>query len=281
MQNVRLARTITRIAYAPITSIDATTGAPTYGAVKTLPHIAGGREFTADPVGDTFSAYADGLEVYAEDENGGYDISLTTLAVTDDIEADWYGNTIVSDGVVEFANQGARPEFALFVYEDTTDGIGKISFFPYCHISNRNQKAGKTKESGSIDPQFPQHSIAARPRWNDNCVCKEIKGKQIYTTVPDVLVPTLSALTIGSVDLVPAFSPDVLNYTAQTVNATNTVTATAATEGATVVIKNGSTTVTSGSAATWTAGDNILTATVTKGGASVTYKVIVTKTNAS
>jgi phi13 family phage major tail protein len=276
MQKVRLAKTITRIAYATVKDIDFGTGKVTYNPVVTLPHIAGGREFSADPVGDVYNAYADGLEIYSEDENAGYDISLTTLAVTDAIESDWYGNTVVSDGVIEYANQGARPYFALFLYEDTTDGIGKITFFGLCHISGRNSKNGKTKEDGPIDPQFPVHSIKASPRWDDNFVCKEIKGKTLYETVPDVLTPTINSLKIGTLDLVPTFDKGIRNYTAATTNATDTITASAS-SGATVEIKNGSTTVASGSAATWTAGENVVTVTAKKSGASVTYKIIVTK----
>ena len=45
-----------------------------------------------------------------------------------------------------------------------------------------------------------------------------------------------------------------------------------------LVIKNGTTTVTSGSSATWEAGENTLTITATKSGITTTYKVIVTKT---
>ena len=52
----RIPRTISRIGYAMITATNTETGKDTYGAVKLLPHVAGGREFTADPQGDTYSA---------------------------------------------------------------------------------------------------------------------------------------------------------------------------------------------------------------------------------
>ena len=54
-------------------------------------------------------------------------------------------------------------------------------------------------------------------------------------------------------------------YTASTANASNKVTATAADDTATIVIKNGSTTVTNGSNASWQEGENTLTITVTDG----------------
>ena len=89
--------------------------------------------------------------------------------------------------------------------------------------------------------------------------------------------PNLASLKIGSLTLSPAFSKDVVTYTAATTDATNTITATAEDTTATVVIKNGNTTVTSGSAATWEAGENVVTVTVTDGGKSKTYTVTVTK----
>lgn len=88
---------------------------------------------------------------------------------------------------------------------------------------------------------------------------------------------TLSALTISGVTLSPTFSSGTSSYTASTTAATNTVTATATDTNATVVIKNGSTTVTSGSTASWSSGANTLTVTVTNGGASKVYTVTVTK----
>lgn len=87
----------------------------------------------------------------------------------------------------------------------------------------------------------------------------------------------LSALTLGSLTLSPAFDADTTSYTAATTNATNTVTATAADSGATITITNGSTTVANGSAATWTDGANTLTIIVTSGTATKTYTVTVTK----
>lgn len=279
MVKARIPRTISRIAYAPITATDPDTGKDTYGAVKLLPHIAGGREFSAEPQGETYSAWGDGLEVYAENANSGYEISLTTVAITDDVEEDWYGKTITSDGVAEYATQeqAQAKEFALFILEETTDGLGKVTFFGKCHVVARPTKAGNTKEEGAIDPQFPQHTIRCIPRWDDGFVCKEIKSNVIPQTVPTVLAPALATLAITGVTLVPAFDPGIRNYTAATTSATNVVTATGA-DSATVVIKNGSTTVNSGSAATWSAGANTLTITATKSGITTTYTVTVTKT---
>jgi hypothetical protein len=88
---------------------------------------------------------------------------------------------------------------------------------------------------------------------------------------------SLSALTIGSLTLSPAFRPGVMNYTASTTNATNVVTATANAAGATIALDLNGTAIDSGSAATWTAGANTVTITVTTGGVSAEYVVTVTK----
>lgn len=103
-----------------------------------------------------------------------------------------------------------------------------------------------------------------------------VKGT-IYANAAAVKDASLSALSIGSLELVPAFTPAVTQYSATTSNATNNITVTAKDSGATAVIKNGSTTVNSGSAATWVTGDNVVTVKVTNGDAEKTYTVHVTK----
>lgn len=92
--------------------------------------------------------------------------------------------------------------------------------------------------------------------------------------IPDT---TLASLAIGGVNLVPDFFSQNTSYTAATTDSTNTITATATDGEATVVIKNGSDTVTSGEAAEWTTGTNNVTVTVTKGGYTRTYNITVTK----
>lgn len=87
----------------------------------------------------------------------------------------------------------------------------------------------------------------------------------------------LSALAIGNLKLTPEFTTGITNYTAKTTAATNTISATADDSSATIVIKNGDTTVTNGGSATWATGENTVTVTVTSGTASKVYTVKVTK----
>ena len=87
----------------------------------------------------------------------------------------------------------------------------------------------------------------------------------------------LSALTIGSISLDPTFAAGTTAYTAETSNATNAITATAADENAGVSITVNGDSLTNGSSATWEEGENSVVITVTNGGSSKTYTVTVTK----
>ena len=66
-------------------------------------------------------------------------------------------------------------------------------------------------------------------------------------------------------------------YTAETSNATNKVTAVAADETATVAITVGETSIENGSSANWAVGENTVTIKVTDGTVEKTYTVTVTK----
>lgn len=86
----------------------------------------------------------------------------------------------------------------------------------------------------------------------------------------------LSALTIGTNALTPSFSSDTLNYAANTTSTTDAITAAPVDGEATVSITSTDATI-SGTTATWATGPNLVTITVTNGGAEKVYKVTVTK----
>lgn len=87
----------------------------------------------------------------------------------------------------------------------------------------------------------------------------------------------LASLTIGALTLDPEFAPEVTEYSATTTNATNTVTAVASDEAATVTITVNDEPVESGSSATWDEGENTVLVIVANGGERSTYSVTVTK----
>lgn len=87
----------------------------------------------------------------------------------------------------------------------------------------------------------------------------------------------MSGLTIGSNFLTPPFDADVFEYTVETANMTNKVTAMAAENveiAITLANTSGSSTVENGTAVTWAEGENILTI---KAGGKTTYTATVTK----
>lgn len=88
--------------------------------------------------------------------------------------------------------------------------------------------------------------------------------------------PKLTALTIGSLTLSPAFAAGTYEYTAATSNATNVINATAPTGANVVLIVNGNS-LANGGSATWEDGDNDVLVTVSDSTGSNTYKVTVTK----
>ncbi len=88
---------------------------------------------------------------------------------------------------------------------------------------------------------------------------------------------SLSALTIGSKTLTPAFSANITEYTVNTATNSEAVTATAAGVGAAVALTVNGTSYASGASITWAAGLNDVYVVVTNAGASRTYHVAVTK----
>lgn len=91
------------------------------------------------------------------------------------------------------------------------------------------------------------------------------------------MTASLSALAVGTLTLTPEFAPDVTEYTAATTNATNKITATAEHEFAVVEITSKDATIASDGTATWAAGANVVTITVTCGNLEKVYTVTVTK----
>ena len=88
---------------------------------------------------------------------------------------------------------------------------------------------------------------------------------------------TLSGLEIGSLTLSPTFDSATTEYTAETENDADTVTATPTEEAAEVEITLGDAVIENGGSATWEAGENTLTVTVTNETATKEYTVTVTK----
>lgn len=145
---------------------------------------SGGRNYSADPRGDSQKIYADSTAVYGDTVNDGYDIKLTLLAVTDDVSEAWLNEQKDDNGIAEFADGEELPYFALIISEDTTDGAGQTTIYYYCQCSGRPSENGKTSEGGTFDFEFPEYPIVASPRPEDNLVRYRIPGTDELSTVP-------------------------------------------------------------------------------------------------
>ena len=267
-EKARIVRTITDLAYAKVTDISED-GKPTYGPVRWLPHHkAGGRSYTADPTGSAVSIWADGREVYSYEDNQGYDTTLTTIGVTDDVEEDWYGNRVDTDGSVEeYSDDSAYPYFALVVVEDTTDGLGKTTIWYFCHISERSSQQGQTSEGNGLSPQYPQHKIACRPRLDCRIVKKTIPSKTKITAIPEPSSVPHVTLDKDAIDITKG-----LTHTLNVVSvnpAGSTVTWASDTTAVATVTSGG---VVSGVAA----GTANVSASITAGGSTLTDTCVVT-----
>lgn len=104
-----------------------------------------------------------------------------------------------------------------------------------------------------------------------------VRFKVITTTEEKSHSADLADLKIGSLELSPAFATNTEAYTAETTNATNTITAIPASGSAEVTITVGNKAVINGAAAAWEAGDNTVKVKVTDGDKEKNYTVTVTK----
>ena len=87
----------------------------------------------------------------------------------------------------------------------------------------------------------------------------------------------LASLTISGLELTPDFSPNVLEYTAETTDSSNVITAEAVRASTTVEITNGANPVKNGASAIWTSGENTVTIKTTNSTQNKTYTITVTK----
>jgi hypothetical protein len=180
-----------------------------------------------------------------------------------------YGSTRVSgtleDGMTVQINSEEQTESIWVVDMVLKGNIAKRVVSPFGKITAIGEVT--YSDSGAVGYAL---TISARPDTDGNTHYEYLKAP----SVPDT---TLSALSITGCTLSPTFASGTTTYTTSTTDASNVITATATDNEATVVIKNGTTTVTSGNAATWSTGSNTVTVTVTNGNATKTYTVTVTK----
>lgn len=220
---------ITGIAYA-MAHYDKQAGTLTYDAPRYLPSaVAGGREYSANPRGDSQKVYADSIAVYGDTINDGYDLDLTLLSTFDNqFREDLLNEVDDGNGIAEYANVTEFPYMAIIIHEDTSDGVGLTSVYYYCQASGRPSDSGKTAEQGNFDFEFPQYPIVASPRPTDRLVRYQIPGTEHLQEVPEpsnVVTPDVIlsrsnlTMTVGDHVTIPVKVTPTSEYSSVTISA--------------------------------------------------------------
>jgi phi13 family phage major tail protein len=264
--------------YAKLTLAD--DGTPSYGTPVAIP---GAVSLSLDANGEPENFYADGIAYYVINNNMGYDGDLEVALIPESFRKDILKEGLDANGVLVENSEVNLEKFAL-LFE--FDGDQKhIRHALYNCSASRPGIEGNTNED-SKEVQTETLTIKATPLPDGR-----VKGKTGDTTDSTVYSnwynavyltgavknANLSALTIGSLTLDPAFAADTTAYSTSTTNDTNAVTATAADNSATVTILVNGAVHTSGNSATWTTGDNTVIVIVTNGASTKTYRVNVSK----
>ena len=247
--------------------------------------IPGAVSISLDANGEPENFYADGIAYYVINNNMGYDGDLELAMIPESFRVDALNETLDDNNVlIENANTELNSFALLFEFDGDVKHIRHVLY--NCSAS-RPGIEGKTNEE-SREVQTETLTIKATPLASG--VVKAKTGNTTNSTVyqnwyQSVYMPSdvsganvnLSALTIGSISLDPAFAAGITAYTAETSNATNAITATAADESAGVSITVNGDSLTNGSSATWEDGENTVVINVTNAGSSKSYTVVVTK----
>ena len=279
---------ICNVHYAILTVAD--DGTFSYGTPVPMP---GAVSLSLDANGEPTNFYADGYAYYIISNNMGYDGDLELAMVPESCRTDVLKEQLDSNNVLIENSKVEAENFAL-LFEFDGD-VKKIRHVLYKCAASRPGIESQTNED-EVEVKTETLSIKATPLANGYVKAKtgDNTSDAVYQNWYNaVYIPSsegggddpvvddgtdLASLTIGSLTLTPAFNADTIAYTASTTNATNTITAVAADAEAEVAITVNGTAHTSGQAATWETGDNIVRIVVTNGNATKAYTVTVTKT---
>ena len=248
---------ICNVHYAILTVAD--DGTFSYGTPVPMP---GAVSLSLDANGEPTNFYADGYAYYIISNNMGYDGDLELAMVPESFRTDVLKEQLDSNNVLIENSKVEAENFAL-LFEFDGD-VKKIRHVLYKCAASRPGIESQTNED-EVEVKTETLSIKATPLANGYVKAKTGDN-------------TSDAVYIRSLTLTPAFNGDTMAYTASTTNATNTITAVAADAEAEVAITVNGTAHTSGQAATWETGDNIVRIVVTNGNATKAYTVTVTKT---
>lgn len=247
--------------------------------IITIPTASTGEAFWAAlavAAGNTFTRYSRGERFWAMNSK-----TLATLQ-SKAILATALGRYVTFDGMT-MPIIGGDVEILEFIPDgDIVGGYGNLYLWA--------QRSGMTIEA-SREVQFIQDNTVFRGKERADgmpvipgaFVAININGSAVTTSMTfaadNANNAKLSALTVGSLSLSPAFDGDVLSYTATASAATAAVNATTEVAGAQVAIAYNNANVKNGGTVTWLADGTAhpLTVTVKNGNETVVYTVNVTK----
>ena len=266
--------------YAKAT-LDPDTNAVTFGTPVAIP---GAVNLSLDPEGDTEPFYADDMVYYTTVANNGYSGDLEIALIPESFRKDILKETEDANGVL-VEDSTVEPEHFALLFEFSGDKK-KIRHCMYYCTAARPTIEGKTNED-SKEVQTEKLEITATPLPNGLVKVKTGANtsdavyngwySNVYQTEHAQVSAVLTGITIGSLQLTPAFDAGTTSYTAETVNDEDAVSATAASGTAVTILVNGAA-HTSGSDATWESGTNTVTVIASKTGCTSTaYTVTVTK----
>lgn len=261
-------------------------GSATYGTPVAWP---GAVSLSLDPEGSPSVFYADGIQYYVVNNNNGYSGDFESALVPEGFRVSVLGDVLDANGVlIEDANAESVHFALMFEFDGDAQQIRHVM---YNCTAARPSVQSQTKEE-ETEVQTETLTITASAVYNASYDKQIVKAKSsanidagvyagwynnVYQPSAATSEADLSNLVIGSLTLSPTFDADTISYTATTSNATNIITATAADNGAGIVVVLNGNSIANGSAATWVDGENIVKITVTKGTAQRTYTVTVTK----
>lgn len=134
-------------------------GVPTYGAVSKWPGAVG---FTQTPVGDSDPFNADNGIYFMSGDNSGYEITLDTAKIPEDLEEYGLGLARDNNGLLIETDHAVLQPFAL-AGDLTGDKKARRVIFYKCFLK-RPETAANTKTSQGNTPQTTNAQIVAVPR---------------------------------------------------------------------------------------------------------------------
>ena len=246
-------------------------------------HVPGAVSLALDAQSELSPFYADGIVYYQTVSQNGYQGDLEMAKFPDQMLQDVWGMSLGSTSKVLTENISEEPKGFALMFQ--IDGDADHELYVMYNCKGTRPGIASSTNTDTKEPQTQTSTISANPLENGNVFARttnetpdSVKNSWFDAVFEEGAGGAgLSSLTIGQLTLTPSFSTNVTEYTAATTNASDVITAAADDADATIAIKNGSTTVTNGNAASWSAGPNTVKVTVTKGTVEKVYTVTVTK----